>query len=317
MIKVNDKTFETLAEYFDEIAERFGSPQYHREFESVSLDSHGLKLHLDVLTAGKDAPTIIFMPGTAIYALCYSEILYKIFKSGYNVVGIDPRGHGQSEGIRGDYSIPELLDDVSNVITYAIERYNSKVTLMGSSQGGIVALYMAAKDERLNAVICQNFADLTHENTLQLTRHPRVFKYLKMVLGRAGEILPNAQIPVASYIDMDSIPVRHFGNIRNFIDQDPLALKQISLRALQSLSNTLPEKPFEKIKTPIMVFQGDADTIFPVHFTRSIFDRLTCSKKMIVFEGMSHSLMSENVDEILPDILSWLNEVYPVVEYHL
>lgn len=317
MIKTKDRSFQDYGEYFDHMAEVLQVEPFHRNFESDTVQSDNLALHVDVLTCDKYAPTIVFVPGTAIYALCYAEILYKIYQAGYNVVGMDPRGHGRSEGVRGDYTVPELMTDISNVVTYAIERFSSKVSLMGSSQGGILSLYMAAKDERLNSVICQNIADLTDEKTIHLTRHPKFFKYLKTMLSTAGQLLPNAQIPVASYIDMDSIPVKHFGNIHNFINQDPLALKHISLRALKSLSHTQPAVPFEKIKVPVFVFQGDADSIFSVKYTQELFDKLTCKKEMVIFEGKTHSLMSEDVDEILPSILHWLKEVYPVVEYHL
>ncbi|MBS1622925.1 MAG: alpha/beta hydrolase, partial [Bacteroidetes bacterium] len=101
------------------------------------------------------------------------------------------------------------------------------------------------------------------------------------------------------------------GNLRQFIENDPLALKNISIRALQSLGQTAMDRPIEKITIPVMVFQGDADTIFSVGYTKKLYDKLTCQKKMTVFRGMSHALMSENVDDILPDILDWLRHIYP------
>jgi alpha-beta hydrolase superfamily lysophospholipase len=311
MITTKEKTFAEVSDYFDYMAETLGYPPYHRYFKSETVVSDGLKLHLDVYEHDKKAPTVVFVPGTAIYALCYAEMLYKLGQAGYNVIGLDPRGHGQSEGNRGDYTIPELMTDVENTISYAIERFNKKVSLMGSSQGGIVSFYMAAKDNRINSVICQNFADLMGEETTQLTRHPRLFKYLRLLIGgKAGELIPNAMIPMAAYIDLDSIPVKYFGSIRQFIENDPLALKNISIRALQSLGATPLAKPIDQITVPVMVFQGDADTIFSVDYTKKIYDQLTCKKSMIVFHDMTHALMSENVDDILPDILAWLAGIY-------
>jgi pimeloyl-ACP methyl ester carboxylesterase len=312
MIESKDKAFDTVNEYFDYMAQTLGYPPYHHYFKSETVMSDGLKLHVDVYEHSKKAPTIVFIPGTAIYALCYAEMLYKLGQAGFNVVGLDPRGHGQSEGVRGDYTVPELMNDVENTINFAISRFNKKVSLMGSSQGGILSFYMAARDERIDCVICQNFADLTGDETTTLTRHPRLFKYLRMLIGgKAGELIPNAMIPMTAYIDMDSIPVKYFGNIRNFIENDPLAVRNISVRALQSLGHTALDKPIADIKVPVMVFQGDEDSIFPVEYTRKIYDKLTCKKRMIVYPHMSHALMSENVDEILPGIIEWLHEIYP------
>lgn len=314
MIKVKDKTFANYHEYFDFVAATLGYPPFHRYFEYDSIMSDRIRLHLDVIEQNPDSPTIVFIPGTAVYSLCYAEILFKISEAGYNIVGFDPRGHGRSEGERGDYTINELMIDAKNVISYAIKRFNKKVTLMGSSQGGIVALYMAASDPRLDAVICQNFADLTSPESTSLTKHPRLFKYLRMLMGPAGELLPNAQVPVAAYIDLDKIPVKGFGTIRNFIEQDPLTIKTVSLRALRSLGSTELPIPLAKIKTPVMVFQGDADSIFAVDYTKKIFEQIGAKKRMKVFTDMSHALMSENATEILPEILNWLSEVYSTAE---
>lgn len=311
-----DKNFKTLHDYFDYIADTLNYPRVHEYFKTDTVISDGLKLHVDIYEHDPIAPTIVFIPGTAIYALCYGELLYKLGQAGYNVVGFDPRGHGQSEGVRGDYTIDELVSDARHVVNYAKERFNDKVTVMGSSQGGIVAFYLAAQDETLNSVICQNFADLTAEETLQLARHPRLFKYLKLLIAKAGDIIPNTQIPVTSYIDLEKIPVQYFGNVKNFMDSDPLTLKTISLRALQSLAHTKMAKPVEEVKVPVMVLQGTADSIFPVNYTRAIFDKLTCQKKLSLFEGKSHALLHEDLDNVVPELLSWLHEIYHINYQH-
>ena len=305
-----DKTFNTLNEYFEHIVETVGFPPVHKYFKSDTLISDGIKIHVDVFEFDASAPTLVFIPGTAIYGLCYGDLLYKLGQTGYNIVSFDPRGHGQSEGARGDYSITDIMTDAGNVITYAINRFNTKVSLMGSSQGGIVAFYMAAKDERLNSVICQNFADLGAPETLQLARHPRLFKYIKGMIAKHGHRLPNIQIPVTSYIDLDKIPVKYFGSARAFMETDPLTLKTISLRALQSLAHTEMAKPVEEIKVPVMVLQGTADSIFPVSYTQKIFDKIQAKKKFSLFPNRSHAVLHEAAEEVIPEINSWLQEVY-------
>ncbi len=305
-----DKTFNTLNEYFEHIVETVGFPPVHKYFKSDTVISDGIKIHVDVFEFDASAPTLVFIPGTAIYGLCYGDLLYKLGQTGYNIVSFDPRGHGQSEGARGDYSITDIMTDAGNVITYAINRFNTKVSLMGSSQGGIVAFYMAAKDERLNSVICQNFADLGAPETLQLARHPRLFKYIKGMIAKHGHRLPNIQIPVTSYIDLDKIPVKYFGSARAFMETDPLTLKTISLRALQSLAHTEMAKPVEEIKVPVMVLQGTADSIFPVSYTQKIFDKIQAKKKFSLFPNRSHAVLHEAAEEVIPEINSWLQEVY-------
>lgn len=311
MYVTKERTFRTLNDYFDHIVETVGFPPVHRYFTSHNVISDGLKIHIDVFKYSADAPTLIFIPGTALYGLCYGELLHKIAtEGGYNVIAMDPRGHGRSDGARGDYTISEIIRDAQAVITYAVNRFNDKVSVMGSSQGGIVAFYLAAQDERIDTVVCQCFADLTSEDTLQLARHPRVFKYLKLLLSKAGGVLPNAQIPITSYIDLEKIPVKYFGTAKAFMDTDPLTLKTISLRALQSLAHTEMAKPVEEITTPVLVMQGTADSIFPIKYTQKIYDRLKCKKDFVQFEGKSHAVLHEDTDAVIPVVLEWLAGVY-------
>lgn len=297
-------------QYMDSLSDTLGRPRVHHHFKSVKLDSGKIRLNLEVLEHHPDAPTLIFLPGTAIYAMCYSETLYQLAQGGYNIIGVDPRGHGRSTGKRGDYTIAEMMQDTGKVIDYAIERFNSRVSLMGCSQGGIVAFYMAARDQRLHSVVCQNIADLTAPETVMLAKRPRLFKYLKLVFTKAGKLIPNAQIPISGYIDLDKIPVRHFGTARKFMEMDPLVLKKVSLRALKSLANTPMDQSIENINVPVMVVQGGADSIFPVAYTQKLFDELKTRKRMLVYEGKSHALMHEEEGEVVRDILQWLNEIH-------
>ena len=318
MIASKEKHYYSLEEYFEHVASSLGFPNLHEHFRSDYFVSDGLKLHADVLTYDKSAPTVVFIPGTAIYALCYAEFLYKLHQRGFNVIGFDPRGHGRSQGARGDYTVEELMRDTHSAISYATTQFNNNVSLVGSSQGGIVALYMAAKDTRLKGVVCQNFADLTSADAAKLTRFPRLSRYLKPIMLNFGGIMPNTPIPINAYLDLELVKIRHFGNMRNFIDQDPLALQHVSFRALQSLASTPLPRALHQIETPVMVFQGTEDSIFSVDFTQRIYDQLSCNKRFELFDGHDHAIMAEAPDLILGPIVKWLEEIheYDAIPHH-
>ncbi len=308
VLKSKGRTFNSVTEYFEFITHELGYPPLYKYFTEDTLESDGNLLHLDIFEVGKDAPTVVFVPGTAIYALCYGEFLYKLGQAGFNVVGLDPRGHGRSEGLRGDYSMSELMLDIENTITYAIERFNDKVSLIGSSQGGILSFYMAAKDPRLKSVVCQNVADLTAPDAMKLVKYPNITKLLKPLFMSIG--WDKSQVPVTSYIDLDKIKVRYFGTAKSFLETDPLVLKTISLRALRSLASTPVPQPIDQINVPVMVISGTADHIFPVSYTQGIYDRLTCKKRLEFYEGLDHAMLHENVDVVLPPVLEWLREIH-------
>ncbi len=309
-IRFKDKYFETPKDYFQYMIDELGFPNIVHLFESKLIQSGDLKLNIDILTTDKDAPTVVFVPGTSVYGLCYAEVLYEIAKSGYNIIAMDPRGHGRSEGSRGDYTIEELMFDVENVVKFAKSNFNEKVSLIGSSQGGIVCFYLAAKGIKVDSMICQNFADLQWEETYTIARHPKLAKIGEPFIKFAGRVLPNVKVSTLSYLDLKSIKIQYFGNLRNFIVEDPFTISKISLRAARALVNATMAKPVEEITLPMFVFQGDKDIVFPLAYTKKLYDKLTCTKQMKVYKDCDHALMVENVDLIKQDLIDWLNNVY-------
>lgn len=303
------RSFEEIEEYFAYISEATGNPHYYQHFESDRVYSDGNYLHLDIFEVDVHAPSVIFVHGTALYSMIYAELLYKLGMEGFNVIGVDLRGHGRSEGTRGDYTIDELIRDVETVVTYVQHDFNDNISIMGSSQGGIISFYMAAKDPRLRGVCCHNFADLSSFQSLELVKFTNLVKLLRPTIRGLGLNSTNPQIPVNSYINLEEIQVRHFGNAQEFIANDPLALKTVSLRAIRSLTNTRLPCPIEEIRTPVMVFQGDQDSIFPLSYTRQIYDRLQCRKRIVVHEGLNHACVNTEVDTILPPVVDWLRSV--------
>lgn len=297
--------------YFEKMAQELGFAHILQKFESDYTYSEGFRLHLDVIEVDHNAPTIVFIPGTAVYALCYAEFLALVADSGYNVVGFDPRGHGQSEGTRGDYTIQEIVRDTQAVITYAIEHFNEEVSVVGTSQGGIVAFYLAGVEDRVKSIVCQNFADLSDASSAQLTNRPMLIKFTKPLLFKLSGYLPNISLPISAYVNIEQEPIRHFGTVGQFLRKDPLALKTIKLRALRSLASSKPFKKPEAINIPTLVLQPGQDNIFPVSYTKKLFKRLRCKKRLVIFKNFTHTMMIDEVAAVTTFVIKWLDEIHP------
>ena len=298
--------------YFKHLARTLELEHISDLFEGDYILSDDLYLHLDILTYNANAPTVILVPGTGLYALCYANLMHLIYEQGFNVVGLDPRGHGRSEGRRGDYTIDELVRDVQAAVTYAIKRFNPEVSVLGSSQGGIVTFYTAAADSRPRSIICQNLTDLSHLDNLNITRTPWLMRLCKPAFVQLADYLPNINIPINLYIDIKAMEIEHFGNVYNFLSQDPLALTTISIRAMKSLAIAALAKPVEEITTPTLILQAEKDTIFSPAFTRRFYQRLQCKKQMTIFPSFTHTMLSTHPKEIVPTIVTWLRQIHKV-----
>lgn len=152
-------------------------------------------------SADKNASTIVFIPGTSVYTKFYIEFMYRLYLQGFNIIGFDPRGHGLSSGLRGDYTINEIVDDTLAVVKYARDRFGSKVAIIGSSQGGMVAFYAAARDNSIAAAVCHNIADLNGKDNIVLSQiRPPVF--MVPVAEFMAGLYKNFAIPVSLYLDL-------------------------------------------------------------------------------------------------------------------
>ncbi len=296
--------------YFDSIAIKNGLKRYHRAFKTDFIRSEGIEIHLDVIEIDKNAPTVIFMHGISIYSLCYSELLYKISQAGFNVIGVDSRGHGRSGGKRGDYTINELVFDLKNIVTYAINRFNEEISILGSSLGGIVSFYAAASDERIKSIICHGIAILEEQETFSLMKHPGLVKLISKFGNLVSSLLPASKIPITSYINLKEEHLRYFGNVHEFFKNDPLALDFIRLRSLMSFTYTKLARPVSEIATPIFIIQPEKDSIFSIEASEKILGRLNAKKKLKTYKGRSHNIFINDADIVLPDILNWLNRVH-------
>ncbi len=297
-----------LATYFDGLAEMIELPDLPSQVEEDWVESDGLRLHLDLLLSDPADPALVVVPETTAHALLYWEFMQKMRMMGLNVIGLDPRGHGRSQGRRGSYTMDELVRDTLAAVEYARGRFGGRVAVAGSSQGGIAAFCAAAKDDRLKAAVCHNVAVLNEPGALEISRWPLFSRMMGPFLPMAAAITPELRVPINTYLDLKVEQTRFGMNALEFIKQDPLAVLAIATRALASLSTAPPPKPIEEITVPVMVIQGELDNLFSVDYCMGIFDRLTCEKEFLMVDGASHLVMTNDVDEIAPEVAAWLNK---------
>ncbi|MDA8141119.1 MAG: alpha/beta fold hydrolase [Desulfobacteraceae bacterium] len=276
--------------------------------EENSLEANGVRLHLDILANGRGLPTVVFIPGTSVYAQTYMNFLHALSMTGFNVVAFDPRGHGRSSGPRGDYTIGEIAADALAVAAYARQRFGGKVALVGSSQGGIAAFYAAAQDDSLAAAVCHNLADLNGRENQVLSKI-RVPYWMTPLAQLTMGIYRRFVIPIALYLDLKEEYLENGLSAADYIQQDPLCVTWITWRALNSLLKTPLAKPVEAIKVPIMVVHSGKDHIFPQSYVEEIYQRLTCRKHFLLLKNREHLVMINRVQEVTPEIAAWLQEM--------
>jgi len=298
----------TLRDYQDKMLERMKIHVDRSILEETYIDVSGYRLHLNIGSFGKGAPTLVFIPGTSAYAQVYAQFGFDLLKRGFNVIGFDPRGHGQSSGPRGDYTINGLVEDTMAVAKYARNRFGGKIVLSGSSQGGMAAFYAAAADDSLAAAVCHNIADLNGKDNIILSKI-RPPQFLVPVASFFMKLYGSYSIPISLYLNLTKEKFPDGTSAATLLKEDPLAVSWITFRALNSLMRTELSKPVEEIKVPIMLIHAEKDNIFPQAYVEGIYNRLTCKKNYLLLKDTEHLVMTNNVDEIIPATTAWLREV--------
>ncbi len=130
--------------------------------EFPSLDS--LMISAIIYEISKDSPVIVLCHQARFNKFEYDGIAQKLNELGFNCIAIDQRSGGPignkinetsirafEEGKATDYIDAE--PDIIAAINYAVARYGNPIILWGSSYSSTLALYIAAENDNVAAVV--------------------------------------------------------------------------------------------------------------------------------------------------------------------
>jgi len=302
-----------IESYAQKLLSDIGMPELYGTWTEEVLPVEEGELHLYHFKADPTDPVMVFVPGTSVYALLYTEFMHKLSLQGFNVIGFDPRGHGKSTGKRGVYTLGSLIEDTRDVVNHAIDLYHDRIAVSGSSQGGMVAFYCAAGEPRVKAAVCHNVLAPDEPDNERITRWPWLWRPLMPLLPLFKPFMKSPlgqlMIPIFLYLDLKAEPSRLIPDTAQFMKEDPAMLRAVSFGAFYSLTTTPMARKVEDVETPVMVVHGGKDNIFPEDYIRRVYDRLTCEKEFVYFPDSPHLVVLDYVEELVPQVSSWVKKM--------
>ncbi|MBD3195722.1 MAG: alpha/beta fold hydrolase [Candidatus Lokiarchaeota archaeon] len=280
--------------------------------EEIVLKLNDTEIHVDIFGINSDTnKNIIFIHGTSVYSKFYAEFCYNIYQKGFRVFAPDLVGHGLSGGRRGHFTMEMLTKVIYDLTTYIRENFSEKIGVIGSSLGGITALYCVANDPRLKASICHNAAIFNEDAYKEIIKLKGILKILAPTIPGLSKILPKLRLSVLLYLDFKELTKSDL--VRESIDilmKDVLFTKKYSLTSFKTQMRAPLARAIEEIEVPIMFINGEEDNLFSVEYMKRIFERLTCDhKKLVILEKASHLIFQENIQEALDFIIPWLEKI--------
>jgi uncharacterized protein len=211
--------------------------------------------------------------------------------AGYDVLALDLRAHGESEG---NFMTPGYLEGEDVVDAIAMARASTpgaKIVLLGHSYGGVAVLHAAAKSADISAVIAdaafKTYQDMMNRGLDMAIADPASGRWTRLGL-RMFKRLPLGE------------PVSRLG-----------FLARTGVWVTPKRANALPL--VGRIAAPVLFLTGEADPItLPADGEAMLRESTNPLSRHVVLAGADHATYTKARDQYERVVLSFLAEVMPV-----
>jgi alpha-beta hydrolase superfamily lysophospholipase len=245
----------------------------------------------DTLVPEKRDIAVLIFHGFTAYSGPYSMAGDPISAGGYTVFGLDYRGHGLSDGNRGDSPGKERwISDLAESVKYLKTLGFKRVVILGHSLG--VASAICAADTvpaEISGLILLSGA---YEGRKGLTKPPTLFQKTRIL---ASSIFRPSYQAVEYYRDGMSV------------SPDTLFTYRYTLRFLTLMDVKQLRLP-QDLNIPVLVGVGDKDELFEIDKVKDFYDSIPGNKKgFFVMKNATHAKIPL---ESWQEIVAWLDKTF-------
>lgn len=253
MTQMKALNYQQVFDAFERAGARFREMYEPLQKEEVRIASHdGLRLHGVVVKAEQPSPKWVILVHGYTTSLPASIPFMDMFREeGFNVLLVDQRRHGKSEGKYTTYGYHEK-HDVAAWVRYIKDAYgeNCVVGLHGVSLGGGTVLeYLSLPEADAKFVI----ADCPYSDLTRLMHHQ---------LQRLNHL------PAALFL--------------------PLVNARMRKRAGFTLDQVSPVRSVQSSKIPVMFIHGAKDNYIPPSMSEELFAAKTGAKRLLLIQDATH-----------------------------
>jgi len=241
-------------------------------------------------SAKKDIAVLIF-PGFTAYSGPYSMAADPISAGGYTTFGLDYRGHGLSDGNRGDSpGKARWIGDLAESVKYIKGLGFSKVIILGHSLG--VAFAMCAADSVPNEISGLILLSGAYEGRKGLSKPLTLFQKAKIL----SSAIFRPSYPAVEYYRKGMVVTKD--TLFNF-RYTPRFLTMMDVKELR-----LPKD----LNIPVLVGVGDKDELFEVDKVKDFYNLIPGDKKeFFIMKNATHAKIPL---ESWEEIVAWLDKTY-------
>ncbi len=273
------------------------------QFSTLEMQD-GTRLHCaDYFPSSNPHSAVVFMHGLGEHSGRYEHVAAFFCAHGYAVRSYDHRGHGKSQGERGD--IPHhtaLLDDAHEVIRHWQANCPQSVArhlLLGHSMGGLFAAKVASCGScALDGLVLSAPALAIRMNVIQ--------RALLKILSSLAPGLTLSNGLETTYLSHDPKVIASYRN-------DDLVHGRISARLLNSMLDAMTDVHIHAaaLTLPTVLLVAGDDRL--VDSSGSLKFAQACPKNVLrlhTYETLYHELFNElHSSDVFDDVSAWLEQL--------
>jgi alpha-beta hydrolase superfamily lysophospholipase len=274
--------------------------------EEAVLDSRflpGPKLfYIAKMPETRPAALVGILHGYADHSYRYEHVMGRWAEAGIGSIGIDMRGHGRAEGVRGYCKkFADYMDDAAELARLLEERAKGVPTfLFGHSFGGLVALASVLETPR------------SYRGLILSAPYLRLAMAVPPVKVMAAKVASSLFPKLALPSGMNGAMVTHDpARARNY-DEDPLSFRTATARFFTeaAAAQTDVASRARELTLPLYAVMGTADPIADFNAVRTfVREAGSADKTWDEREGLLHEPLSEpEWPEVADAIAGWINK---------
>jgi acylglycerol lipase len=222
----------------------------------------------------------------------YEELAYQLALGGTIVVAPDLRGHGYSEGARGDINgLDRYLADIDAAVTWASTTWpGTPIVVLGESMGASIAIQYVAGGQ-----YCAHHIPIAGLVLVSPVLSSAIRPTFGEVIHSMRSLLIAPKRPSIAVMGREELGCRDTA-FNALLRADPLFVRLVSARFLTRLTLWLRQstRKARQIKLPLLVLLGGRDYVARRSGTSAFLRRVSAREQRIVtFPQAYHCLLRD------------------------
>ncbi len=244
---------------------------------------------------------IILVHGFGDYSGRYSHVVNYFAREGFAIATYDQRGHGRSDGRRGDIdSFEQLVQDLNSFVWETRHEVlpGTPVFIVAMSVGALIAVnYAVQHPKEIDGLILVSPA---------FELRVRTPAWMRRFGEKLVKFLPRLKVKTP----FDAHDLTRDEDVVNAYYQDPFVFQYFTLRTCQILLDaTALVMPLAfRLRQPILLIQPKGDPLCSSEATHRFFMQLAdARKKLRLIDGNFHEPFNDPVrGEIMEEVAQWI-----------